>query len=344
MPSAQQVKWAQFRVSVVGLVAVLIFVVLIYLLTGGTLLTKKTRLYLYIPDATGLDRGSPVRVDGIDVGKVHSVALSGLSDPNRVILVTMTVELSQLASMPVDSYAEINADTIVGDRFVDVTSGHSRIHLRPQEELRYQPEPELLKSLDLQQFQERLQTVSKMMDDIEQGRTSLGQFIVGEQMYHDLTGRVAQLQHDLEDAAKTTGSVGHVLRTEELYRKINAPLVALDRTLAQLQAGQGSAGRFVTQDEQYTKLLNQAQSLRHSIADIRAGKGSMGTLVNSDKAYTDWNNRIAALIQKVDDFNTKPLMANSTAYDNLNGFAKDLRDTLQEFRRNPEKFLRINVF
>jgi len=70
MPHARGALWARFRVTVAALVAAAILSVIVYLLTGGTLLQEKTTLYLYMPDATGLGTGTPVRVNGTTVGKV----------------------------------------------------------------------------------------------------------------------------------------------------------------------------------------------------------------------------------------------------------------------------------
>ena len=84
MPSRRRVTWAKFRVAAVCVVAAVIVGTLVYVLTGGTLLQKKATVYLYIPDATGLTSDSPVRVDGIAVGKVASVDLSGSNKPDRV--------------------------------------------------------------------------------------------------------------------------------------------------------------------------------------------------------------------------------------------------------------------
>src|SRR5579863_8998398 len=109
MPSASRVRWAKFRVSVVCIVGLLILVTLVYLLTGGTLLEPKAKVFLYIPDASGLDKDSPVRVDGIDVGKVARVELSGQNDPNRVVRVVMILEKERLSSMTDDSFAEISS-------------------------------------------------------------------------------------------------------------------------------------------------------------------------------------------------------------------------------------------
>src|SRR5207248_3001918 len=110
MPSARRVTWAKFRVSAVCLVAVVILSTLVYLLSGGTLLEPKANLYIYIPDATGLAKGSPARVDGIGVGKVSSVDLTELKQPNRIVKVTIRVERNRLASIPEDSYVQLSSD------------------------------------------------------------------------------------------------------------------------------------------------------------------------------------------------------------------------------------------
>src|ERR1700693_1522886 len=112
MTSKRRVNWAKFRVSAVSIAGLAILGTVSVLLTGGTLFRPKTNLYLYLPDATGLDKGSPVRVDGIGVGKVGSVALSGSSDPNRIVKVTLIVERDWLPSIAEDSTAQTAADTM----------------------------------------------------------------------------------------------------------------------------------------------------------------------------------------------------------------------------------------
>src|ERR1700727_2789509 len=96
MPSARRVSWAKFRVTTVSIAAIAILLVLIYQLTGGTLLQPKVSLYLYISDATGLSVGSPVRVDGIGAGTVKKIELTGSNNPSRIVRVTMTMEHAKL--------------------------------------------------------------------------------------------------------------------------------------------------------------------------------------------------------------------------------------------------------
>src|SRR5271157_6640767 len=141
MPSPRQIRWAKFRVLTVSAAAVVILAILAYLLTGGTLLTEKATMYLYIPDATGLGSGAPVRVDGIGVGKVRSVSLSGSNQPNRIVKVTMTVERGRLASIPDDSTAQLASETMIGDKFVDITSGTSTHYVLPGGEIGFKGSP-----------------------------------------------------------------------------------------------------------------------------------------------------------------------------------------------------------
>src|SRR5260370_27824852 len=111
MLSPGQVNWAKLRSSAVILAALLILGTLVYLLTGGTFMEPKAQIYLYLPDATGVSKGSPVRVDGIGVGKVSRVELSGSNEPNSV-KVTMTIERDRLISITDDSTAQTTSHTI----------------------------------------------------------------------------------------------------------------------------------------------------------------------------------------------------------------------------------------
>jgi phospholipid/cholesterol/gamma-HCH transport system substrate-binding protein len=339
MPSPQRVAWAKFRATVVSAVAFAILATLSYLLTGGTLLKQRIALYLYIPDATGLVPASPVRVDGIGVGKVRSVQLSGSNEPNRVVKVTLTVERSHLNEIPVDSVAQISADTLAGDRFVDISSGRRAERIRPNGEIRYEAQPELMRSLDIPQFEKQLRTVDALLVEIEQGRSRVGEFIVGEKMYSDLMKRVAETEDGFRQASDVTTKAGQILYTQKLYDRIRDPIIKLDTTLARLQAGQGSAGVFLRDPAQYDELRKSAANLRSSMAEFRAR-----TFVNSDEAYTNWNRSLASVIRSVDELSAGPLVSSTAAYDNLNGAAREISETFRDFRSNPKKFLRLKIF
>lgn len=141
MPSVQRVRWAKFRVVVTTFVSLLILATLVILLTGGTFFQPKSMLYVYVPDATGIATGSPVRVDGIQVGKVGEVALSGSAEPSRVVRVTLIVDRERLPSITADSTAQAAADTLIGDKFIQISSGNSAQRAQPGMEVPYKVRP-----------------------------------------------------------------------------------------------------------------------------------------------------------------------------------------------------------
>jgi phospholipid/cholesterol/gamma-HCH transport system substrate-binding protein len=339
MPSARQVNWAKFRASAVILAGLLILGTVAFLLTGGTFLEPKTQVYLYLPDATGVSPGSPVRVDGIGVGKVSLVELSGSSEPNRVVKVTMSIGRDRLASITDDSTAETTSDTIVGDKFVDVTSGTGARPMRPGGELRFKGSGDLMQRLDIAQFQRQMHLIEVLLDDIEQGRSPLGEFIKGETIYNDLRKKISDLQRGIHVAADTTTAVGQALYTDELYRKITEPLRQLDQSLARLQSGQGSGGALLRDTGQYEQALAQVADLRRSIASLHGAE-----TMTSDRAYHDWTRQADAIIRQVDEFNAGPMLTTSAVYDNMQGMAKELQAATREFREDPRKFLRIKLF
>lgn len=325
--------WARFRVTVVAIVATAIVSVLVYLLTGGTLLTQKVTLYLYIPDATGLDSTSFVRVNGISVGKVEKVELSGSPAP-RVVRVTMKIEHDRLADIPADSTAQIAIEGNVGNQYVAVTQGTAAARIQPNGEITYRAAPELLKTLDIRQFGQQLRAMDATLADIEGGRTLLGQFVIGTEMYDSLRRSLTQLDRDFHKATDVTGQVGQFVRNDEVYRKISGPLMELDDRLARIQSGS-----LLREDSQYVQFRDQAANLRKTLADIRTQP-----FLTSDEMYVSWSQELRSLTRSVDQFEATPEMRNSMTYENLSGSLHELRGTIREFREHPTKFLRLKLF
>jgi phospholipid/cholesterol/gamma-HCH transport system substrate-binding protein len=342
MPSARlnsRVTWAKFRVTVVATVATLILITLLYLLSGATLLREQAKLYIYIPDATGLAIGSPVEVNGIEVGTVTAVQLTNSNQPDRTVKVTLEVIKERLNTISEDAYAEIASESLIGDKLISISSGTHLAPVRPGSELHFKPQEDLMHSLDLTQFETQLRAVDVMITDIEQGKSPIGQFVLGDQMYVDLNRRVQDIENAVQAAANTASSLGEALYTDRLYRKISEPVVLVDQTLSRLESGQGAAGEFLHDPAQFESLRKELSDLRKSIADLRGS-----SFVTSDAAYVGWNRTATSLTKNVEEMNANPLFNTSDMYESLAGAAKEMRDTVKDFRQNPQKYLRVKMF
>lgn len=339
MPSVMRVRWAKFRVASVSIVALIILSVLAYLLTGGTLLEQKSKIFVYIPDATGLGPGSPVRVDGIDIGTVDSVNFSGSNEPTRIIRVQMTVQKSRLDSITMDSITQISNDTIVGDKFVDISTGTAPGHVQPNGELRFRPQPDLMRSVDLTQFEQQLRIVDATLAEIEQGRSQLGKFIIGEDVYLSLLRRLTGLRNGLRKAMATNSELGSLLNSDAMYQKVRAPITKLDQQIAFIQSGQGGLGQFLRDPAQFEQLRGTLLDLQKSIASVRSAD-----FIASDASYTSWTKTLGSITQQVDELNQSRLLNTTDLYEQLSGSMKQMQSTVKDFRQNPSKYLRVKVF
>jgi phospholipid/cholesterol/gamma-HCH transport system substrate-binding protein len=323
----------------VSVAAVVILATLFFELFGGILFSRKTVIYIYIPDASGLSGESPVRVDGIDVGRVSAVELSGLKDANRAVKVTLQFFRDRINGVPADSVAQVSSDSLIGDKFVDINGGKSTANIPADGELIYKDQPELLRSLDLTQFTQQLRLVDATLTDIEQGRSQFGKFFQGESFYNNLLKKLTDLHKAIAAAVGSTSEVGGLLSNDRLHQQASDFLEQLDKTIAGIQSGQGTAGELLRSTARYDQLLSATQEFRRQLAEL--GKSD---LLQSDSAYDSANRTLAGLIQSVDELNLNPHMTNTVLYDNLNGSLKELRDNLRDFRTSPRKYLRLKLF
>src|ERR1700733_10302409 len=97
MPSQKKVHWAQLRTGILAAVAMIIAGVLIFLLTGqSSIFGGEFHLRTYMEDSAGMVANDPVRVNGILVGYIGNLRLSGSRDPRRTVEVDMVIQQKYL--------------------------------------------------------------------------------------------------------------------------------------------------------------------------------------------------------------------------------------------------------
>src|SRR5579883_1757466 len=82
------------RVMTVFICAALIVLWLAWLLTGGggEFFESKSYLHTYMQDASGLAKEAAVQLNGIQIGKITDIELSGLGDPKKTVWIEMRVK------------------------------------------------------------------------------------------------------------------------------------------------------------------------------------------------------------------------------------------------------------
>jgi phospholipid/cholesterol/gamma-HCH transport system substrate-binding protein len=196
-----------------------------------------------------------------------------------------------------------------------------------------------MRSVDMPEIERQLRLVDVTLADIEQGRTPLGQFVIGDTVYAAMRRRFAELQSTLRRATATTGQVGSLLYTDAALQKFQAPIEKLDQTIAQLQSGQGQMGRLLRDPAQYEQVRAMLKDLRKGIENARAAD-----LMRSDDAYMGWIKTVAGVARQVDEVNASPALNSLDMYESWAGAAREMQQSLKDFRENPRKYLRLKVF
>lgn len=354
MPAAHKVGWAQLRVGLMALAALIITGVLITLLSSTkNIFAEEAVIYTYMDDSAALASGSPVRLNGILAGEVKAVELSGETAPQRTIRVTMEVETDKLKQVPVDSVAAISAENVLGTKFINIRRGRSATMVRPGGEIQ---------ALDTREFEEvvqqsytllaSLQGILKRIDAIvglvEAGKGSIGKLLVDEEMYNRLIAIVAEGQKISHAMASPQGTIGKLLYDDAVYNDVRKSMARMDSVLADLQAGQGTAGKFLKDEAVYTELRQTIAEVRKTVQDINAGKGTAGKLLKDEALHNQLQASLLKIDQIIDKINAGQgtigqLLVNPQLYDTLNGATAEMQQLVRAIRDNPKKYLRIKL-
>ena len=354
MPSAKKVRWAQLKVGLMALTALTIVGILIFLLTGEkALFARMATLYTYMDDSAALQEGSAVRLNGIVIGGVERVELSGSRDPNRIIRVTMGVRQEMLQSIPKDSIAAISAENVLGAKFINISTGRSAEHVKDGDEIPALDTRDFTEVVAssyalLQSLQGILKRVDVIVSQVEAGKGSIGRFLVDEQFYEQLTATVVEARKVVAGISSGQGTIGKLLYQDDLYADLKNSMQRLDQIITGIEQGEGTAGKFVKDPKLYDDARAAVGELRTLLADLNAGKGSAGKLLKDEQFYRQLNGTLAKIETTIDKINTGQgtlgqLMVNPSLYESLDGLTREMRGLIQDIRANPKKFLRIKL-
>jgi ABC-type transporter Mla subunit MlaD len=349
-----EIKPSPKMLSKIGLLigsALTIVGVLVWLLTGGGvgLFADKIDVKTYMPDATGLGVGGPVRLNGIDVGAVQRIAISRYLDAQRAVRVDLRVESKYAPRIPVDSQTSIGADTLIGDKFVDIAAGKDRRTVAQGSELPSEPADTAEDKADLiYSIQNSLRKINDILITVASPDTPLGHYVMGDKEYQSAIHSIEAFEASMRGLVVRGTPTGDVVFGTK-YSKWDKSIRSIDDTLAAIQRGEGSAGRLYASDDQYNQILAKVRDLRKSIADFRVQMAKTGASLQNDEEYRKFTRMLADMDRTLTAINRGEgqfgqLLTSPQMYESLAGSLNNLDAFLKDFRSNPRKYLRTKIF
>ena len=354
MPDRAKIRWSQLKVGVVAFVAMVILAVLIFLLTGNkNIFERNNTVRTYMADGAGMTESTPVRLNGILVGAVQRIRLSGSKDPSRAVEFELSIQSKYMRDIPQDSTAAVTAANLLGSKFIDITKGQSPIPVKDGGELRSlqtQDIPELMaQSANLiNTLQDIAKRTDSMLADIDAGKGNLGKLLRDDELYKRLNGIAAEGQQLLADVRNGKGTLSKLLYDDTLYQEVRAPIKRLDQMLDDLQQGRGTAGKLIKDPQVYDEAQQTLAEMRRLTQDLNAGKGTAGKLLKDDQLYKQFTELTSKLDSTIDRINSGQgtlgqLLVNPQMYDAMNGAMREFQGLAKDMRANPKKFLRIKL-
>ena len=354
MAAKERVHWAQLKVGVVASAAMVITGVLIFLLTGqASFFSSDFDLTTYMSDSAGMVANDPVRVNGILVGYIKSIRLSGSRDPKKTVVVDMVIREGFLDEIPEDSKTTVSAANLLGSKFINIVKGMSPRHVTPGGEIQSLPTqdiPQLVaqSSVLLDQVQTIIGRADGLLAIVESGQGNIGKLIKDDTLYNKAESIETELDQLVKDVKNSNGTISHLLYDDQLYNDLRQPIQRINDMLAQVQAGKGTVGKALYDPQAYDEARAAITEAKTMLANLNAGKGTAGKVLTNDEAY----NQLVAITQKVnsalDRINAGQgtigqLMVNPQLYDTLNGTAREMSDFLKAVKANPKKYLSIKL-
>ena len=361
MAQRTKAKWAELRVGVMAIVALSLLAYLIFLITGGGGLFRSTSIiYTYMGDTGDLASGAPVRLNGIVVGKINNVTLSGSNDPGRTIQVEMEIDNKFLSAIPDDSVAAIDAGNLLGTKYISVTKGHSPQHVQPRGELKSANTAEMTELFQqgnnaLAALQDVAKKADVLLGDVMSGKGTIGKLLVDPTMADKAVSLLDEAHKLLSALNSNKGTIPKWLNDEGLYNDVHGTLARLNDLMDGLQQGQGTLGKVLKDPSMYNDtqatindLHKVVASIQKTVDGINAGQGTVGQLLKNDDIHNELQTSLRELNAVLDKINNGKgtigmLMNDPALYESLNGATDELHGLLKDFRGNPKKFLRIKL-
>lgn len=343
MPRTRSQAWSELKIGVISVTAIIIAVVTIFLLTGGSgFFWQRYSLKSRFTNVAGLNPGSPVRLAGVEVGAVTEVQLIG-----EQVDVVFEVNKKYRAQITDRSVAKLGSVSLLGESAVDISPSAQGT---PIADWGYVPQGKTPLALSdiTDEAGQGISELTAMIHDIRAGKGTVGKLMTDEQLYTELNGFISSASALTQGIRDGRGSLGKLVTDPKMADTLNATLANIETMTRQLNAGEGSLGKLL-RDDAFSNSLNAATgNINTMLGKINSGDGTAGKLINDPAVFDQLNSLTKRLDQLTAALNNGEgtagrLLKDQQLYENINGAVTDLRTLVANINKDPRKYLRINV-
>ncbi len=306
------------RVGIFFLLSLVVLAVMIEMVEEWSPFEDKYLFKSQFQSIIGLNIGDPVRIAGVQVGKVIAIGLNH----NKV---QVDFYVNDLTIVRTGTVASVRRTNLLGGVFLGLEFGDASGDLLPEGSLVQSIEmadiDQVIANIDrnqervlgglgalIEDSREKLSRTAEHLESItrkiDEGEGLLGQVVNDKQLYLDLQQAVSGLREITVKLNNGEGSLGRLLSDDQLYADIHATITNLRDVTGRIQQGEGTVGRLLVDDALYEEGVVALAQIREIAEKMNRGQGSLGMLVNDDTLYLetrDMMSRVNSIATKIDD-------------------------------------------
>lgn len=295
----------------IGAVVLLAFGLLLWATfqSGSFGIGKEEKLTLRFRSVGGLEEGSVVRLNGVQVGMVRKIALR---PGDNEVHVTLGVKPGTRARLHQGAEARITTVGFLSELYVALESGdESKPPIANDEEIQagIVADPQQMmgqvKTM-ADSLQILLANLNRASRRFASGQGTLGKLSQDEALYD----QIVDLSRNANTLTKQMGE-----SQKELTDRLVALSSSLDSLAWRMQHGDNSVARLLQSDDLYSHLASTTARVDSVLSVLQSGKGTFGQMLSDSTLYDD----------------TKALMGS-------------MKRLMSEIEKNPKKYLKFSIF
>lgn len=343
MPRTRSLAWAELKIGLVSILAVVLATVLVFLLSGeGGFFWQRYSVKTVFENIAGLKEGAPVRLAGAEVGSVTDLVFVG----DRVEVV-MEVGRDHASRITTASVASLGSVSLLGESAVDITASSKGA---PIPEWGYIPSGRAAGSLTdvAAQATEGIQQMTGLLEDLRGGRGTVGKMFTDDRLYKELSDFVVAAEAVASSINQGRGTLGRLNKDPTAARALEGSLENLQAVTARIRSGEGSLGRLLHDDALGKSLTSTTANLDALTGRLNRGEGTAGKLMTDQELY----NRLNSMADRLDKVMTSlqkgegtlgQLMQDKQLYEKLSRTVDEVSGLVAAIKADPRKYLTVRV-
>lgn len=311
-----------WKVGLLLLIALGLLAVGIFLIgEESNLFVRKHRYDIYFATVGGLNDGNPVQLDGVEVGTVKRIVLP-TDATSSTIQVTVEVDERYAERIREDSLARIKTLGLLGDKFVEITTGSTDAETIPPGGVIPAAPPTNVDRLIAsgEDVMDNVVQISADLRDVlrrmERGEGLLGELTTESETGRRMTDAVIETMESIQRVAQNIetgdGPLSRLIHDRELADRVETSLGRLDAILVDLQEGEGLLPGLLHDPatrEEYDATLAElravAENLEGFSRELREGEGLLPRLIEDEELGDEVVRELREVLERINRVATK---------------------------------------